>query len=154
MQDIVKLDDIETTEVISETSSVESSKPISLTERKVSLMYADGNSHRTISDTLGIPVQTVKNILSREHIRDFVGNLIKDQYTTLKEGRLRVLNKIIDDKIAKLEEESGGDLAGSTKKDIVDLMVIMDNMLKEREKAELGTTQDTYIQVIQQVLKD
>jgi hypothetical protein len=131
-----------------------SDKPLTSLEYKVCELYAEGASTKIISETLGAPVTTVKAILSRNHVKSVISEMVRDQYLTLKEGRLRVINKIIDDKIRKLEEETDGDMSSATKKDIVDLLVIADSMLKEREKAELGTTQDTYVQVIQQIMKD
>lgn len=56
-----------------------------------------------------------------------------------KEFRLNILGKIIRDKISAHVANNGGDYSTITNKDIVDLLTIQDNYLKEREKAELGT---------------
>jgi len=128
-------------------------KPMTVTERYVCELYASGIPVKGIAGELGIPVNSVRRLLAKPHVRDFVSELVTQQYAVLKEGRLRILNRIIEDKLEEIEE-SGESLAGATKKDIVDLLVTMDNMLKEREKADLGTTQDTYVNIIQQVIKE
>jgi hypothetical protein len=130
------------------------SKPLTVVERYICELYARGESPRKIATEMGIPYATVSRILAKPHIKEFVKELVNEQYTVIKEGRLRLLNRIIEDKLEALEREHGGDLSKATKKDVVDLIVTMDNMMKEREKAELGVTDDTYIAVIQQVVKD
>jgi hypothetical protein len=129
-------------------------KPMTVSERYVAELYSLGESPKAIASKTGLPHTTVKTIINKPHIKEFVTELVNAQYNVMKEGRLRLLNKIIDDKLEKLEEEYGGDLSNATKKDLVDLLVIMDGMLKEKEKAELGTGSDTYVNIIQQVIKD
>jgi hypothetical protein len=128
--------------------------PLSITERYISELYAIGKSPKQISVELGLPVSTVRNKLSKDTVVSFVSDLVSTQLTTLKEGRIRILNKIIDDKLTFIEEELGGDFALATRKDVVDVIQILDGVLKEKEKAELGTTDNTYINLIQQVIKD
>jgi len=129
-------------------------KPLTLNERAVCEMYADGKSVRKISQELGISESGVQKILNAPHVKEYVKDLIKEQYASLKEGRLRIINKIIEDKLQKLEETYGDDLSKATSKDVVDLIVVVDNMMKEREKKELGTENNTYINILNQVLKE
>jgi hypothetical protein len=129
-------------------------KPLTVTERYICELYSLGHSPKRIASELGMPVSAIRRTLAKPHIASFVKELVNAQYAVMKEGRLRILNKIIEDKLEKLEEEFGDDLSGATKKDIVDLLVIVDNLQKEKEKAELGTVGDTYVNVINQIIKD
>jgi predicted transcriptional regulator len=129
-------------------------KPMPLIERYISELYALGKSVKQVAIELGLGINTVRNILAKEDVRLFVADLVNTQLTTAKEGRIRVLNKIIEDKITFIEEKLGGDFALATKKDVVDVIQALDGMLKEKEKAELGTSENTYINLIQQVVKD
>ncbi len=129
-------------------------KPLSINERAVCELYAEGKSIKHISNTLGISESGVNKILNTPHIKEYVKELITEQYSTLKEGRLRIINKIIEDKLQVLEEKYGDDLSKATSKDVVDLIVIVDQMMKEREKKELGTEGNTYINILNQIIKD
>jgi len=129
------------------------SRPLSFDEHYIAEQYAKGFTPQAIAVEMGKTKGAVQRILNRKDVKEVVSELVRSQYTTMKEGRLRILNKIIDDKLA-LFERSGGNLALSTKKDVVDLIALMDNMLKEEEKASLGTTEDTYITIINSVLDD
>jgi len=134
------------------TSSVVSDEPLSALERSICELFAQGKSPSLIALDLQVSTQSVNNVLGLKKVKKFLKDVINEQFNVLKEGRLRILNKIINDKLAKLERDNGGDLADSTNKDIVDLMREMDNMLKEREKKELGTNDNTYINILKQVL--
>ena len=134
--------------------SVLPKKPLTIQERYIAELYSKGYSSKRIANEMGLPQTTVSRILSTPHIREYVTELVNTQYAVIKEGRLRILNKIVEDKLEQLEEAYDGNLANATKKDIVDVIQAIDSMMKEREKAELGTTQDTYVNIIQQVIKE
>lgn len=125
--------------------------PMTSLETKICELYSVGKSTRAISEELGIQPHTVRSTLAKPHIKEFVNDLINAQYNTAIEGRLRLLHRIIDDKVEHIEREYDGDFANATKKDIVDLLVIADNMLKERQKKELGTNDNVYLNIVQQI---
>ena len=131
--------------------SVQPSKPMTALESEICELHSLGKSTKYISDTLGINTSTVRSTLAKPHIRDFVYELVNAQYTSRLEGRLRLINAVIDAKLEKIEADHDGDLSKSTSKDIVDLMVISDNMQKEKTKKELGTDSNVYLQIINQV---
>jgi hypothetical protein len=123
-------------------------------ETQICELYSIGHSTKSIAESLGIGPNTVRSTLAKPHIKEFVNELINAQYVTTLEGRLRILNKIVDAKLEKIEEEYDGDFSKATKKDIVDLLVIGDNMLKERQKKELGTNDNIYLNIVQQITGD
>lgn len=155
---MVELDDIEEEEpervvytpIVDATPKV----PMTTVERAICDLFSTGKSTKAIADEVGVSVGTVRTILGKPHIKDFVNELVNAQYTVQLEGRLRIINKIVDDKLEELELNHGGNLAHATKKDLVDLLVIEDNMLKERQKKELGTNDNVYLNIIQQITKD
>ncbi len=120
-------------------------------ERNVCELYAEGKSLVAISNELGIPENTVSKILKKPECKNLVEEIVMELNAASKIGRVRILNKVIEDKIKKIEE-NGGDFSTATKKDLVDLIAIMDNILKEKEKAELGNNESTVINILQQVL--
>jgi hypothetical protein len=135
------------------TDGVLPSKPLSLLERAICELYADSKTRTGIATYLGISVGQVKRILSKDYIKSFIQELVSTQYDMTKEYRISLLDKVIKAKIDAIENDLAGDYAQATKKDLVDLIMIQDSMLKEREKKELGTNEDTYITLLQQIVK-
>ena len=86
-------------------------------------------------------------------MRSFLKDLINAQYELSKEYRLELMDKIISAKIKDIENSENPNFSSATKKDLVDLLLIQDSMLKEREKKELGTNEDTYVTLLQQIVK-
>ena len=130
------------------------SKPMTVLETDICEMHSLGKSTAYIANFLGILPHTVRNTLAKPHIRDFVYELVNAQYTSKLEGRLRIINSIIEAKLEKIEEMADGDMSQVTKKDVVDLMVITDNMMKEKQKKELGADSNVYLQIINAVTKE
>lgn len=136
------------------TEGVTSKKPLSLVERSICELRADKKTNTDIANYLGLTITEVKRVLARDHVKFFLQELINAQYEISKEYRLELINKIISAKVKKIEEgEEDVDFASATKKDLVDLLLIQDSMLKEREKKELGTNEDTYVTLLQQIIK-
>jgi hypothetical protein len=135
------------------TEGVNAVEPLTLLERTVCELTAERKGRQEIANYLGVPLSTVRCILAKPHIKSFIQDIVIAQYELTKEYRLSLLNKVIEAKIGNIEDELDGDFSKATKKDIIDLLIIQDNMLKEREKKELGTSDDTYITLLQQVIK-
>ena len=127
------------------------SKAMTVLESEICELYSIAKSTAAIAESLGISTSTVRTTLAKPHIKDFVAQLVNAQYLTHLEGRLRILNKIIDDKIERIEGEFDGDFSQATKKDIVDLMVVSDTLQKERTKKELGLSDNIYVQILNQI---
>jgi len=125
--------------------------PMTPLETQICELYSVGKSTKGIAEELGISPSTVRNTLGKPHIKDFVSELVNAQYASSVEGRLRIVNKIIDSKLEKIEEEYDGDFSKATKKDVVDMLMIADGMLKERQKKELGTSDNVYLSIVNQI---
>lgn len=135
------------------TEGVLPSKPLTLVERAICELRADKKSNAYIASYLGISMINVKRVLGRSVVKEFLQALINAQYDLSKEYRLEIMGKIIDSKIREIEEDFAGEYKGATKKDLVDLIMLQDSLLREREKKELGTNEDTYITLLQQITK-
>jgi hypothetical protein len=128
-------------------------KPLTVSEVAMADAYIEGRSVHSIAVEVGMAVDAVQKVLNKKHVKEYVKEQINEHYTALKEGRIRILNRIIEDKLKHLEEQYGGDLSKATGKDVVDLIAIMDNMMKEREKKELGLNEgNTYVTLLNQIL--
>jgi len=131
--------------------SVVPAKPMTALETNICELYSTGKSTKAISTELSINMSTVRNILGKPHIKEFVNDLINAQYMTSLEGRLRLVNSIIDAKLERIEEEFDS-MADATRKDIIDLLIISDNMQKERTKKELGASDNVYVNIINSIM--
>ena len=127
------------------------SKPMTVLETDICEMHSLGKSTAYIANFLGINPSTVRNTLAKPHIRDFVYELVNAQYLSKLEGRIRIINSIIDAKLEKVEKEAGGDMSTASRKDVVDLMSVVDGMQKEKQKKELGADSNVYLQIISTV---
>jgi len=116
-------------------------------ERHICELYSSGLTSFLIAQELKVDVELVDFTLTKPLAVTFYKELINAQITMTKEFRLNILGKIIRDKISAHVANNGGDYSTITNKDIVDLLTIQDNYLKEREKAELGTNDKASVQL-------
>lgn len=130
-----------------------SKQPLSHLERTIAELKADKISNDEIANRLEIAKSIVLSTTRKPAVKQFIQDLINAQLELTKEYRLSILSKIIEDRIKEIEEDLGGNYSKATKKDLVDLIQVEDLMLKEREKKELGTNEDTYITLLQQIIK-
>lgn len=134
--------------------------PLSLVERQIIDMYSSGYSVKSISLDLGCPQSTIKSILNKPQVREIANSLIMDTGLAIKAERFRLLNSIIEDKIKVVEErvDEDGNYTGRpsdlSSRDVVELIKLIDDIGKEKEKKELGTAQgNMYIQLVQGLME-
>ena len=126
--------------------------PLSLVERKIAELKLKAYSPTRISQELEIPETQVKKILNRKAVKEFINKAMSQIKSSIKDELVALHLKIIEDKIKYIEEKHNGDFSKATKKDLPDLVKMLDDILKEEEKAKLGTTQNVYVNVLNQVL--
>lgn len=120
-------------------------KPISLLDRSILEAYALGKSEKTIASELGISVKNVKNVVYRPENAKLLSDMVTSLNNMVKARSIAVLSSIIEDKLSNYE----GNAADMTKKDVVDVIMSLDSLNKEREKKELGTAGgDTYVNIL------
>lgn len=136
-------------------------KPLTLIEKEIVTKYTEGYSVKAISIELGLEQRIIKSILGKPEIREVANEIILCSAQSLKAERIRLLSSIIEDKVKVIEEKvdedgnSIGRMANLSSKDVVDLVKTIDDMLKEKEKAELGTAGgNVYIQMLQGLMDD
>lgn len=136
-------------------------KPLTLIEKEIVTKYTEGYSVKAISIELGLEQRIIKSILGKPEIREVANEIILGSAQSLKAERIRLLSSIIEDKVKVIEEKvdedgnSIGRMANLSSKDVVDLVKTIDDMLKEKEKADLGTAGgNVYIQMLQGLMDD
>lgn len=142
------------------TDIVQSNVPLTVLEREICELYAGGLVKKEISIKLGIPVSEVTKLLNKKGVAEFVQELIMSISYATKAERVRVLSRVIEDKVDKLTitDEDGNtttDFSRATDKDLVSVVKTLDDMLKEAEKKELGVSDNTtYVQILNTMMKD
>ena len=131
---------------------VELKHQLTLEERAICELSADGRTPKEVADFLNLPLNFVRKTLKKPSVKESITELVNAQLEMTKEYRMKVINRIVQDKIKQIEEEFEGDFSKATRKDLVDLIALQDSLLKEREKAELGTKDDVYINILNQVV--
>ena len=127
---------------------------VSSTDLTVAQLYASGKSKKYIASHTGLTQSKVNNILARPEIIEYVQELVKSDFLATKTARQLLLHKIIEDKVREVEEKYDGNFAKATNKDLLDVIKAYDDIMKESEKAALGNTDNTYVTLIQQIVKD
>ena len=135
------------------TEAVPCAVPLSLIERQIIELYAANMSKRVIAAKLGIPKAAVDGLFKRKGVQEFANSLVMASNFAIKAERVRLISSIIEANVTMLEEAEV-DLAMSTTKDVVDLTMNLDHILKEQEKKELGVTDgnNVYINILQQMM--
>ncbi|HHD80229.1 MAG TPA: hypothetical protein ENK99_01275 [Campylobacterales bacterium] len=126
--------------------------PISPVEQNIIELKVEGMSNTLIAQKLGINPQTVSYITRKPHIATIISETIKQSYETTKAYRVNLLTKIIESKLAKIEEDE--DMSSLTRKDIVDLITTLDNMLKEEERASLSKDNERINSILTEITSD
>ena len=139
-------------EEIIPTEAVPCSVQLNVLERNICELYASSKTKKEISLALGVPMVVVNKTLKKKGVPQFLSELILAQNMAQKAGRVRILNRIADDMIEEIEEGEGT-FAGATSKDLVDIIKTLDDIMKEKEKADLGTNKDTtYINILNNMM--
>lgn len=125
---------------------------LSTLEQTVVEQYIMGKSKREIATELGLPPKDVTALLNRKDVINYLTVAQREFENARKDRMLALMNRVVDDRIKKIEEE-GGDFSDLTRKDTLDVIALMDQIQKEREKAELGNDkQSIYINLVQQLM--
>jgi hypothetical protein len=135
------------------TEAVQCNVALSMIERQILELYASNMSKRVIATKLGIPIVAVNKLFKRKGVQDFANSLILASNYAIKAERVRLISTIIDAKMEALEE-SELSMAFATTKDVVDLTLNLDHILKEQEKKELGVSDgnNVYVNILQQMI--
>jgi len=119
-------------------------------EREIAVNVAEGMRYATIAKIMNMQTNEVKLIANRKHVRKFINEFVKDTTVALKASRIRTLSQIIEAKLNKVN-----DMADASELDVATLMMMLDNMQKEQEKAELlKSNQTNVLNVLSQLKKD
>ena len=119
-------------------------------EREIAFNIAEGVRHNAIAELLGVDVRTVKLISNRARVKAFVTEYVEETTAILKDKREQLLAQIIEAKLDKIDN-----MADASELDIAHLLVMQDNMGKEKEKAKLQSgNQNQIVNILQLIKKD
>lgn len=117
-------------------------KQFTAIEHQIMEMLAEGtNSAKVISTTLGIPQATINRFLARDDVKKHAQELIDARNTAIKAYLPTLLMGIIEARLEKLEEDPEASLASASKKDIVDIARVVNELIKTSDSAT--SAQDT-----------
>jgi len=122
-----------------------------LTEKIVELKV-EGKSNKQIAEIIGVPVSTVRNTLSKPDVKKWMNDVITTTANAIVSKHVNTIGKIIESKLKKLQDE-GKDLSDASKKDIVDLIQILNSMAVNQQKLEKDDGGNTYIQILNNILE-
>jgi len=132
--------------------SIEGLKVLSPIEKEVAMEVVNGLSLKSIGVMLDLDLVTVKMIRNRKHVRKFVREYLDDVSTKRKENREEIIAQIIEARVNNLGE--GEDMSSLSNKDTLDLILALDNIQKEKEKAQLGTKDNQVVNILNLIKKD
>jgi predicted transcriptional regulator len=134
------------------THSVTTETPLSMLELYVAELKLKGYSPKKIANKLGVTEAAVRRTLNSKPVRDYIKQVTEGVKETLKEEMIILMRKTIEDKIKYIEDKYDGDFSKATRKDLPDLLKMLDDMMKEEEKAKLGTSQNIFVSILNQVI--
>ena len=132
-------------------SDIKTEIPLTLLERYVSELFLKGYSHKTIAEQLNVSPAVVGRTLNSKPVKAFVKQASKEIKENIKNETIALMRRTVRDKINHIEEAYDGDFSKATRKDLPDLLKLLDDMLKEEEKTKLGTNQNVFVQILNQV---
>ena len=129
-------------------------KPLTLIEQQIVSLYTDGVDIKDIALELGTTASAIRRVLNKPEIKNVTNQLILDYGLALKAEKLRLLNKIVEEKLKEIDNSDDKTIADATNKDVVDLIKIMDDMQKEKEKKDLGTSSNNiYLNLLNNIME-
>jgi orotate phosphoribosyltransferase-like protein len=119
-------------------------------EEKVLELYTKGYSKDLIALELNIPIDEVKKIFRKPKVREKMQEIIEFREVMLKEKHIEILDELTE----KMLEASEGDITKLLGKgrDILDIIAVTNQIMKEQEKKRLGTNENNVIvQILNQL---
>jgi len=132
--------------------TVEGLKVLAPLEKEVAMEVVNGVSMKSIATVLDLDLVTVKMIRNRTHVRKFIKEYMNEITLKHKENREELIAQIIEARMNNLGE--GEDLSTLSNKDTLDLILALDNIQKEKEKATLGTETNQVVNILNLIKKD
>jgi len=123
-----------------------------LTEKVVEL-YSRGVKKKDIAFELGMTTVEVTRFLAKPEIQILVNDIIKTTGNAIVAKNLGLIEDIIEAKLERIKNTDDKTMADATSKDIVDLMSIVSNMTIAKERLETEQDSNTYIQILNGILK-
>ena len=159
-EEVMKLPDVNISErdkeeLLTEISSLtQLEKPLTTFERFVVEKKALGWSESRIALELGVDENAVRRTLNKPVVKEVYNTIMEEVKSGIKNEIVGIYLKIIRDRVREIEEKYNGDFSKASKRDMVDLLMGLDSIMKEEEKKKLGTGGNVFVNILQQVIKD
>lgn len=127
-------------------------KGLLLSDLEVEILRGMASKKRVkiIAAELGIPIASINTFLKRDGVKEFVQEMIDARNLALKMELPDLLVRIIEDKI-DLAEEEGLSLGETTKKDIVDVIKQLNDLLKTTDSSQAKQEEDSFTKIYQSI---
>jgi len=132
--------------------AIEQLKILQPIEKEVAMAVVNGISFKAIATKLDLDLATVKLIRNRKHVREFISDYLKEITIKEKQNREDLIAQIVESRLNNLDENE--DMSSLSNKDTLDLIMALDQIQKEREKAELGTKDNQVVNILNLIKKD
>lgn len=100
---------------------------------------AEGYSVVDLSVNLGLPKSTITNTLKKPKIKKYLDEMIKARNQSIQMHLPNLLMEILGDKVAKVKEDPEARLADITRKDVVDIAKVLNELTKSSQDTEKET---------------
>jgi hypothetical protein len=120
-------------------------------ERNILDRLASAEAPKDIAISLGIPRTSISNLLRKPGVKDFIQELVDARNQVMKMYLPDLLMGIIEDKIAKNQEDDESRLSDLTKKDVVDIAKQLDSLLKTTDTVQKTEGEDKMSKLYQQI---
>ena len=104
-------------------------------ERSILIRFVAGERTKDIATTEGIPLSSIQTLLAKKEVKAFVQEMIQARNTALMMELPNLLSAIVQDKIDVIEENDGR-LADVSKKDPVEIIKVLGDLLKAQQGGE------------------
>lgn len=123
---------------------------LSPVEEQIVRDFVAGTPAKLISSKLGIPNSAVLNLLRKDEIKIFIQEMIDARNSALKMELPNLLMDIIADKVLQIEEDKGR-MADATKRDLVDVVRTLNDLIKTSDSSKESEDGDGFSKLYQQI---
>jgi len=120
-------------------------------ERTILNGLAQAKSPKLISAELGIPKSSITSLMRKPGVSDFVQEMVDARNQVMKMYLPNLLMDIIEDKVKQNSEDDEKRLADITRKDPVDVIKQLNDMLKTTGSPEKEEADDKFAKIYQQI---
>lgn len=105
-------------------------------------LYTKGYNRKDIAYKLDLPIKTINSVFNKPNIKDKLIDVVEQRELLLKVKQSEILNELTDELVDNAENIT--DLLGKGR-DILDVISVTNNVMKDTEKKRLGQSGENII---------